>query len=93
MYVDHTTTTIKERMRQHTSIKEHYKDTQNMNYTGTQMMLNVTILVRFTSKNILSIAEALHIKQMKPAIKIQCGDFNRALNIFKEIYYQPLLWT
>ena len=82
-YIGHTTTTISERMKQHTSIKKHYKETHQMNITGSKMIPNITILSRLSNKQDLIIKEALLIKQQKPAINIQANDFNRTLKIFQ----------
>jgi hypothetical protein len=81
-YIGHTTTTIKERMKQHSSIKKHYKETHNRNITGSEMAQNVSILAKLNSKQELQILEALLIKQHRPFINIQTDDFNNTLKIF-----------
>ena len=82
-YIGHTTTTIKERFKQHAAIKKHYRLTHNRNITGSQMISNVTIIDSAHSKQDLSIIEALHIKEQKPNINIQAEDFNKTLRVFK----------
>ena len=37
-YIGHTTTTIKERTKQHSSIKKHYKERHNCSITGSQIL-------------------------------------------------------
>jgi len=81
-YIGHTTTTIKDRFRQHNSIKKHYRDHHNSNITGKQMIPNVSILRRCNDRRDLIILEALMIKEFKPVINIQADDFNRTLKIF-----------
>ena len=65
-YIGHTTTTITERMKQHTSIKKHHKEAHQQNTTGAQMIPNVSILSKLPDKQDLIIMEALLIKQQKP---------------------------
>ena len=81
-YVGYTTTTLKKRMKQHASIKKHYKDAYSINITGLQMLQNTSVLARFQRKQDLILAEALFIKQERPLINTQTEDFNRTLNIF-----------
>jgi len=81
-YVGHTTTTIKERFKQHSSIKKHYRDHHQCNITGKQMLPNVTILSKVNNKQDIAILEALFIRDLKPIINIQADDFNRTLKIF-----------
>ena len=82
-YIGHTTTTIKDRFKQHSSIKKHHRDAHNTNITGSQMTPNVRIIATNHTRQDLIILEALLIKQNKPIINIQTGDFNRILKIFK----------
>ena len=82
-YIGHTTTTIKERFKQHSSIKKHFRISHNRNITGSEMSKNVTIIDSANTKQDLAIIEALHIKEQKPVINIQADDFNRTLKIFK----------
>ena len=81
-YIGHTTTTIKERTKQHSSIKKHYKETHNCNITCSQILPNIKILAKLSGKADLMILEALLIKQQCPMINIQAEDFNRVLKIF-----------
>lgn len=81
-YIGHTTTTIKERFRQHASIKRHHRELHNENITGSQMLPNVTIIATNHNNQELHLLEALLIKEHKPLINIQCGDFDRTLKIF-----------
>ena len=81
-YIGHTTTTIKERTKQHSSIKKHYKETHNCNITGSQILPNIKILAKLSGKADLIILEALLIKPQRPMINIQTEDFNRVLKIF-----------
>ena len=81
-YIGHTTTTIKKRTKQHSSIKKHYKGTHNCNITGSQILPNIKILAKLFGKADLMILEALLIKQQRPMINIQAEDFNRVLKIF-----------
>lgn len=81
-YIGHTTTTVKERMKQHSSIKRHHKEVHQTNITGTKMLENVTVMTKLHNKRDLIIMEALLIKQHKPIINIQTDDFNRTLKVF-----------
>lgn len=82
-YIGHTTTTIKERFKQHTSIKKHFRDTHNKNITGSQMTPNVKIITACHNKEDLILLEALLIKEHRPIINTQADDFNKILKIFK----------
>ena len=64
-YIGHTTTTITERMKQHTSIKKHHKETHQQNITGAQMTPKVSILSKLPDKQDLIIMGAPLIKQQK----------------------------
>ena len=81
-YVGMTTTTIKERFKQHLSIKKHYRENHNINITGSQMIKNVQVLATLHNKQDLTLMEALYIHQKKPHLNIQANDFNRTLKIF-----------
>ena len=81
-YIGHTTSTIKDRFKQHTSIKRHFRETHDRNITGSQMLPDVKILATNNNKIELPIQEAIMIKEIKPSINVQCGDFNRTLKIF-----------
>ena len=81
-YIGHTTTTLKERFKQHSSIKKHFQSIHKRNITGSEMMKNVEVLCRASDKRTLSILEALMIQKLKPLINLQVGDFNRTLKIF-----------
>ena len=81
-YIGHTTATIKDRFKQHASIKKHFRITHNKNITGSEMLANVTVLARAQNKQDLIIMEALLIKQHQPVINTQAEDFNRILKIF-----------
>jgi len=82
-YIGHTTTTIRERMKQHASIKKHYKEEHNCNITGSQMLPNTGVITKLNNKQDLVIMETLLIKQESPIINTQCNDFNRTLKIFQ----------
>jgi len=82
-YIGHTTTTIKDRFRQHTSIKKHHREHHDSNITGKHMLPNVTVLQKCNDRRDLIIMEALMIKEFKPVINIQTDDFNRTLKIFQ----------
>ena len=81
-YIGHTTTTIKKRTIQHSSIKKHYKETHNCNISGSQIQQNIKILAKLSGKADVMILEALLIKQLRPMINIQAEDFNRVSKIF-----------
>ena len=81
-YIGHTTTTIKERFKQHSSIKKHYRESHNRNITGSEMIQNVNILAHQHNKQELIILEAIFIKEHRPTINTQAEDFNRTLKIF-----------
>jgi len=81
-YVGYTTTTVKERFRQHASIKKHHQITHNSTITGKQMLQNVSILAKGRSKQELLILEALLIKELNPVINKQTDDFNATLKVF-----------
>ena len=74
-YIGRTTTTIKERMKQHTGIKFHHNTVHKRNITGKQMLENVTVLARSNNKTDLAILEALLIKQHNPVINKQVKDW------------------
>ena len=82
-YIGMTTVTIKERFKQHASIKKHYATTHNRNITGSEMIRNVSVLAREREKKDLLILEALLIKDHNPPINRQCEDFNRVLKVFR----------
>ena len=81
-YIGHTTVTIKERFKQHASVKQHFQLIHKSNITGSQMLPNVNIINRSNNKNDLKILEALLIKEHNPVINRQVDDFNRTLKIF-----------
>ena len=81
-YIGYTTTTIKERMKQHASIKKHHRIVHNRNITGSQITPNVSTLATMHDRRDLTVLEALLIRQNNPIINIQTGDFNRTLKIF-----------
>ena len=87
-YIGHTTTTLKERFKQHSSIKKHFQSIHKRNITGSEMMKNVEVLCRASDKRTLSILEALMIQKLKPLINLQVGDFNRTLKMFAWFYIQ-----
>ena len=82
IYIGHTTTTVKERIKQHSSIKRHHRETHLENITGSRILPDISILAKTSNKIDLIILEALLIKQYKPVINIQTDNFNRTLNIF-----------
>ena len=82
-YIGYTTTTVKERFKQHASIKKHFRTVHNRNITGSEMIKNVSILAHVNNKIDLILTEALLIKEHGPVINIQTDDFNRTLKIFK----------
>ena len=81
-YIRHTTTTVKERIKQYSSMKKHHRETNFVNITGSMILPDISILARASNKIDLIILETLLIKQHKPIINIQTDDFNRTLNIF-----------
>ena len=81
-YIGHTTTTLKERMKQHASIKKHHPEVHNQNITSSTMLAHTSVIAKFNNKQDLTIAEALYIIQEKPIINTQTDDFHRTLNIF-----------
>ena len=81
-YIGHTTTTIKERFKQHASIKKHYSTVHGINITGQEMNSNVKVIGRAVDKFELCILEALLIKEKNPVINAQVNDFNCTLKIF-----------
>ena len=81
-YIGHTTTTIKERFKQHASIKKHYLTVHGINITGQEMNSNVKVIGRAVDKFELCILEALLIKENNPVINAQVNDFNCTLKIF-----------
>ena len=78
-----TTVTIKERFKQHVSIKKHYATTHNRNITGSEMIRSVSVLYREREKKDLLILEAHLIKDQNPPINRQLEDFNRVLKVFR----------
>jgi hypothetical protein len=81
-YIGFTRTTLKDRMKQHASIKKHYKEEHERNITGSEMLQNVSVLSKSNNRIDLIIMEALYIKQEHPIINIQTDDFNRTLKKF-----------
>ena len=82
-YVGYTASTIKDRFKQHASIKKHFQKIHSRNITGSQMLPNVSVIHRANNKRDLQILEALTIKYHSPIINSQVEDFNRTLKIFK----------
>ena len=80
--IRHTTTTVKERIKQHSLIKRHHIESHFENITGSMILPDISFLARTSNEIDLIILEALLIKQYKPIINIQTDDFNRTLNIF-----------
>ena len=70
LYIGHTTTTVKERIKQHSSVKRHHKETHLENITGSMILPDISILARTSNKIDLILLEALLIKQHKPIINI-----------------------
>ena len=81
-YIGLTTVTVRERFKQHRSIKKHFSDVHNEHVTGSQMMRNVSVIARCPHKQDLHILEALLFKEINPSINRQTDDFNRTLKIF-----------
>ena len=81
-YIGRTTTTIKERMKQHTGIKFHHNTVHKRNVTGKQMIEKVTVLARSNSKTDLAILDALLIKKHNSVITKQVKDFSHTLKYF-----------
>ena len=82
-YIGHTTVTLKERFKQHASVKKHFQSTHGRNITGSEMLKNVKVITKAHCKQDLVITEALLIKEHRPLINIQAEDFNKTLKIFK----------
>ena len=69
--IGHTTTTVKERIKQHSSIKRYFTETHKENITGSMILPNISILARASDKIYLILLIALLIKEFKPIINIQ----------------------
>ena len=59
-YIGHTTTSVKERIKQHSSIKRHHRETHFENITGS-IILDISILAKTSNKIDLILLEALLI--------------------------------
>ena len=81
-YVGRTTTLIKERFKQHASIKKHYKAVHHRNIPGSQMLPNVSVLTTTHDRRDLVLLEFILIKQHNNLINIQTEDFDNSLKIF-----------
>ena len=81
-YIGLTTVTVRERFKQHASIKKHFQVVHKENITGNQMLRNVSVIAKCPHKQDLHILEALLIKETNPSINRQTDDFNRTLKIF-----------
>ena len=81
-YIRHTTTTVKEIIKQHSSMKKHHRETCFVNITGSMILPDISILAKASNKIDIILLDTLLIKQHKPIINIQTDDFNRTLNIF-----------
>ena len=49
-YIVRTTTTVKERIKQHTSMKQHFSETHKENITESMILPNISILTRASDK-------------------------------------------
>ena len=61
--VIYTTITVKERIKQHSSIKLHFSETHRETITGSMILPNNSILARASDKIDLILLEALLIKE------------------------------
>ena len=61
-YIGHATTTVKQRIKQHSSIKRHFTETHKENIMGSMILPNNSILARASDKSDLILLEALLIK-------------------------------
>ena len=64
-FISHTNT-VKERIKQHSSIKRHFTEIHKENITGSMILLNISVLARASDKIDLLLLEALLIKEPKP---------------------------
>ena len=81
LYIGHTTTTVKERTKPHSSIERRFTETHKENITGSMILPNISILAQASDKIDLILFEELLIKEHKPIINIQTYDFNRTLKL------------
>ena len=81
-YIGLTTVTLKERFKQHRSVKMHFHAVHHEDITCAEMLQNVSVIARCPNKQDLHILEALIIKELNPSINRQTDDFARTLKIF-----------
>ena len=81
-YIGFTTTTLKERMVQHSSIKKHHSLVHKQKVGYKDILENTRILVRSNFKQDLLIAEALLIKFEKPQLNNKEEGSTKILSIF-----------
>ena len=62
-YICHTTTTIKERFKEHATIKKYFSMVHGINITGQEITPNVTVIGWAVDKFELCMLEALLIKK------------------------------
>ena len=68
-YIVHITTEIKERFKQHASIKKYYSTFYGINTKGQEVTIYVAVI-------------ATLIKESKSVINAQINDFNSTLKLF-----------
>ena len=81
-YIGYTTTTLKERMLQHKSIKNHHKIHHNRKIGYKEMLEHTNVVSRKSSRQDLLIMEALSIKNFKPELNNKEEGCVRILRIF-----------
>ena len=81
-YIGFTTTTLKERMVQHSSIKKHHSSIHKKKIGYKEILENTKVLVRNNFKQDLLIAEALLIKYEKPQLNNKEEGSTGILHVF-----------
>ena len=81
-YIGLTTVTLKERFKQHRSVKKHFHAIHKEDITCSEMLRDVSVIAKCPNKQDLPILEALFIKELNPIINRQTDDFVRTLKIF-----------
>jgi len=84
-YIGYTECSLEDRMRNHAQsgfIQQHNREQHNQKLTTKQILENTTIKIKIQSKEDLTIAEAIMIKEHKPSLNAQREGETRVLLIF-----------
>ena len=81
-YIGYTTTTLESRMTQHQSIKKHFHEKHGRTIGYKEILRNIKILHRASTRNDLAILEALNIKEHNPLLNNKEEGKTKILKIF-----------